>query len=198
MQLRKGYTKLCNVPQRLTTTRNEPQRAKRATTTHNEPQRTTASHNKPQWVTKTHNESQRATTSHSETQRATATPQLRHKMNKTYKKLHSLVNALSPLNPSAGGILVKIVLMLVPQVSSARCHLLTPSTHTMFRHCSVCGGSIWKRFCKRNTTGLVVKGWKSKYKFAANLFSVFISFFPSLENLGRRQGQRFPYSSETF
>ena len=79
-------------------------------------------------------------------------------MNKTHKKLHSLANALSSLNPSAAGILVKIVLMLVPQVNSACRHLLTPSTHTMFRHYSVCGGSISKRFCKRNTTDLVVKG----------------------------------------
>ena len=34
-------------------------------------------------------------------------------MNKTHKKLHSLVNALSPLNPLAAGILMKIVLMLM-------------------------------------------------------------------------------------
>ena len=40
-------------------------------------------------------------------------PQLRHKMNKTHKKLHSLVNALSPLNPLAAGILMKIVLILM-------------------------------------------------------------------------------------
>ena len=79
-------------------------------------------------------------------------------MNKTHKKLHSLLNALSPLNPLAAGVLVKIVLMLVPQVRSARRHLLTPGTHRMFRHYSVCGGSIWKRFCARNTTDLVVKG----------------------------------------
>ena len=79
-------------------------------------------------------------------------------MNKTHKKLHSLLNALSPLNPLAAGVLVKIVLMLVPQVRSARRHLLIPGTHRMFRHYSVCGGSIWKRFCARNTTDLVVKG----------------------------------------
>ena len=79
-------------------------------------------------------------------------------MNQTHKKLHSLVNALSPLNPLAAGILVKIVLMLVPQVRSAHRHLLTPDTHTRFRHYSVCGGSIWKRFCARNTTDLVVTG----------------------------------------
>ena len=66
-------------------------------------------------------------------------------MNKTHKKLRSLVITLSPLNPLAAGILVKIVLMLVPQVRSAHRHLLTSGTHTMFRHYSICGGSIWKR-----------------------------------------------------
>ena len=101
-------------------------------------------------------------------------------MNKIHKKLHSLLNALSHFNPLAAGILVKIVLMLVPQVRSARRHLLTPGTHRMFRHYSVCSGSIWKRLCARNTTDLVVKGWKSKYKFAVSLFSVFIFSFPSL------------------
>ena len=70
--------------------------------------------------------------------------------------------------------------MLVPQVRSARRHLLTPGTHRMFKHYSVCSGSIWKRLCARNTTDLVVKGWKSKYKFAVSLFSVFIFSFPSL------------------
>ena len=79
-------------------------------------------------------------------------------MNKIHKKLHSLVNTLSPLNPLAAGILVKIVLMLVPQVRSARRHLLTPGTYKMFWHYSVCGVSIWKPFCARNTTDLVVKG----------------------------------------
>ena len=34
-------------------------------------------------------------------------------MNKTHKKLHSLVNLLSPLNPLAAGILMKIVLILM-------------------------------------------------------------------------------------
>ena len=63
-------------------------------------------------------------------------------MNKTHKKLHSLVNALSLLNPLAAGMLVKIVLMLMPQVRSARRHLLTSGIHTMFSHYSVCGGSI--------------------------------------------------------
>ena len=40
-----------------------------------------------------HNELQRATTSHND-------PQLRLKMNKTHKKLHSLVYAFSPLKDS--------------------------------------------------------------------------------------------------
>ena len=35
-------------------------------------------------------------------------------MDKTGKKLHSLVYALSPLNPLMARILMKIVLMLVP------------------------------------------------------------------------------------
>ena len=48
----------------------------------------------PQWATKTHSDLQ-----------------LRHKMNKTHKNLHSLVNALSPLNPLAAGILVETVLI---------------------------------------------------------------------------------------
>ena len=45
--------------------------------------------------------------SHNDPQQAITTlndPQLRRKMNKTNKKLHSLVNALSPLNPLAAGI----------------------------------------------------------------------------------------------
>ena len=108
----------------------------RATANHNEPQWATTNHNEPQGTTTTHKEPQQATTSHSDLQ-------LKHKMSKTHKKLLSLVNALSPLNPLAAGILVKIVLMLAPQVRSTRRHLLTPGTHTMFRHYSVCGGSIW-------------------------------------------------------
>ena len=90
-------------------------------------------------------------------------PQLRHKINKTYKKLRSLVYALSPLNHLTAGILMKIVLVLVPQVRSARRRLPARGTYTMFRHYSVCGGSIWKRFCACNTTDLAVKGLKSKY-----------------------------------
>ena len=79
-------------------------------------------------------------------------------MNKTHKNLHSLVNALSPLSPLAAGILVKIDLMLVPQVRSASRYLLTPGIHTMFWHYSVCGGCILKHFCVRNITDMTVKG----------------------------------------
>ena len=68
--------------------------------------------------------------------------QLRHKIMKTHKKLHSLVYALSRLNSLAAGILIKIVLILLSQVRSARRRLLAPGTHTMFRHFSVCGESI--------------------------------------------------------
>ena len=103
-------------------------------------------------------------------------------MSKTDKKLHSLVYALSPLNPLTAGILMKIVLMLVPRVRSARCRLPAPVTHTMFRHCSVCGGSIWKRFRAHNIIDLAVKGLKSKYKFAAKSFLCFFFFlFPHLK-----------------
>ena len=45
----------------------------------------------PQWATKTHSDLQ-----------------LRHKMNKTHKNLHSLVNELSPLNPLTAGKFPKI------------------------------------------------------------------------------------------
>ena len=78
---------------------------------------------------------QRATTNHNN-------PQLRHKMNETHKKLHSLAYVLSPLNPLTAGILTKIVLMLVPLVRSAPRCLPAPGRHTMFRHYSICGGSI--------------------------------------------------------
>ena len=130
------------------TSHSEP---KIATTSHKEPQRPTTSHNQPQRPTTSHSKPYQATTSHND-------PPLRHKMNKTHKNLHSLVNALSPLNPLAAGILVKIVFMLATQVRSTRRHLLTPGTHTMFRHYSVCGGSIWKCFCVRNITDLTVIG----------------------------------------
>ena len=73
---------------------------------HNEPQRATTNHNEPQRATTNHNQPQSATTSHNH-------PQLRHKMNKNHKKLHSLVNVLSPVNPLAAGILMKIVLILM-------------------------------------------------------------------------------------
>ena len=113
-------------------------------------------------------------------------------MNKTGKKLHSLVYALSPLNPLTAGILIKIVLMLVPRVRSARCHLPAPVTHAMFRHYSVSGRCIWKRFRAHNIIDLAVKGLKSKYKFAAKSFLCFFFFsFSSLENLGRNKDKAF-------
>ena len=58
-----------------------------------------------------HNEPQRAITNHNYPQRATITHkdlQLRHKMNKTHKNLHSLVNELSPLNPLTAGKFPKV------------------------------------------------------------------------------------------
>ena len=110
-------------------------------------------------------------------------------MSKTDKKLHSLVYALSPLNPLTAGILMKIVLMLVPRVRSARCRLPAPVTHTMFRHCSVCGGSIWKRFRAHNIIDLAVKGLSTN--LLQNLFSAFVFSFSSLENLGRNKDKAF-------
>ena len=91
-------------------------------------------------------------------------------MIKTHKKLHSLVYVLSPFDPLTARILMKIVLMLVLQVYSARGRLIAPGTYTMFRHYSVCGGSIRKRFCASNITNFPVKGLKSKYKFPAKSF----------------------------
>ena len=118
--------------QRVTTSHNE---SKQATTSHNEPQRSTTNHNKPQRPTMTHNDPQQPTTTHNE-------PQLWHKMNKTQKTLHSLVYAFSPLNSLNTKFLMKIVLMLVPRVRSARRHLPASGTHTMFRHHSACCGNI--------------------------------------------------------
>ena len=58
----------------------------------------------------------------------------------------------------------------MPQVRiTCRC-VLPPGIHTIFRHYSVCGGRIWKRFCVRNIKELVVKRQKSKYKIAAKFF----------------------------
>ena len=74
---------------------------------HNESQRTIMSQNEPQRAATNHNHPQRATTNYNKQQQATTShnkPQLRRKMNKTNKKLHSLVNALSPLNLLAAGI----------------------------------------------------------------------------------------------
>ena len=126
------------------------------------------SHKDPQRATTSYNKQQQPTTSHNN-------PQLRHKVIKNRKKLHSLVYALSFLNLLNAEILMKIVLVLVPQVRSTRFPLLAPATHTMFRHYSICDGSTWKRFCARNFTKLAVKGLKIKYKFVANLFSVLVS-----------------------
>ena len=91
-------------------------------------------------------ELQRATATRNEPQQARASrsePQLRYKGNKARKKLHTLVYAFSPLSPLTAGVLMKIVLMLVPRVRSARRCLPIPGTHTMFRHHSACGGMIW-------------------------------------------------------
>ena len=106
---------------------------------------------------------QRATTSRND-------PELRHKMNETHKKLHSLAYALSPLNPLTARILMKIILMLVPRVRSAPCCLPASGTHPTFRHYSVSAASIWKRFCARNITNFAVKRLKSKYKYAEKSF----------------------------
>ena len=103
--------------------------------------------NELQQATKNHNHPQGATRSHND-------PQLRHKMNKTHKELHNLVNALSPLNSLSARILMKIVLMPVPQVRSVRNGLLAPGTHTLLKHYSDCGGSI----SKHNIMDLIVKG----------------------------------------
>ena len=151
-----------NEPQRATTSHNEPQRAttshnepQRATMSHNEPQRATTNHNKPQQATTNHNKPRRTTTSHNKSQSPTTShnhPQLRHKMNKTYKKLHSLVNALSPLNPLAAGILMKIVLILM----LVQCSGIILFAVEAF-------GSVFVR--------VILWNWqKRKYKFAAKFF----------------------------
>ena len=66
-------------------------------------------------------------------------------MDKTHKKLHSLVYAFSPLNILSAEILMKIVLMLVPRVRSARRRFPVPGNHTMFRHHFACGGKSYLR-----------------------------------------------------
>ena len=70
-----------------------------------------------QQATTSHNKLQQATTSRSKPQQGKMT-QVTHnyKINKTHKKLHSLVYALFPLNYLTAGILMKIVMMLVPRV----------------------------------------------------------------------------------
>ena len=102
--------------QRATTSHNKPQHLQhpqRAATNHNESQRATTNNNEPQQLTSSHNDPQQGTATHNS-----------DKMIETHKKVHSLVYAFSPLNPLTAGILMKIVLMLVPQVRSARRRLL--------------------------------------------------------------------------
>ena len=65
------------------------------------------------------------------------------------------------------------------QACSAYRRLLAAGTHTKFRHHSVCGGTIWRRFCARNITNLAVNELKSKYKFAAKSF-LCVFFIPFL------------------
>ena len=124
-----------------------------------------------------HNEPQPPTTNHNN-------PQLRHKMNETHKKLHSLVNASSPLNPLAAGILMKIVLILM----LVQCSGIILFVVEAF-------GSVFGRVKLRTWQ---LKDEKGNSNLLQNLFSVFIFSFSSLENLGRRQRQRFPYSLEAF
>ena len=148
-----------------------------AATNHNKPQRTTITHNEAQPPTTSHNEPQPSTTSHNN-------PQLRHKMNKTQKKLHSLVNSLSPLNTLAAGILMEIVLILM---------LVQGSSIILF--VMEAFGSFFVRVILRTWQ---LKGEEGNINLLQNLFYVFIFSFSSLENLGRGQRQRFPYSLEAF
>ena len=105
-------------------------------------------------------------------------------MNKTHKKLHSLVNALSPLNPLAAGILMKIVLILM----LVQCSGIILFAMEAF-------GSVFLRVILRTWQ---LKGEKGNANLLQNLLSMFIFFFSSFENLRRRQRQRFPYSLEAF
>ena len=106
-------------------------------------------------------------------------------MNKTQKKLHSLVlNALSPLIPLAARILMKIVLMLMLVQCSGINLFVVEAFENVFLHIIL---QNWQ-----------LKGEKVNTNLLQNLFPVFIFSFSSLENLGRRQRQRFPYSSEIF
>ena len=89
-------------------------------------------------------------------------------MNKTHKKLHSLVNALSPLNPLAAGILMKIVLILMlVQCSGIILFVVEAFGSVILR--------TWQLKDEKGNTNLL-----------QNHFSVFIFSFSSLENLGRR------------
>ena len=154
-----------NEPQRTTASHNEPQRA---TTNHNKLQRATTNHSQPQPATTNHNHSQRVTTTHNEPQPSTTShnhPQLRHKMNKTYKKLHSLVNSLSPLNYLAAGILMNIVLILM-LIQCSDIILLAVEAF----------GSVFMRLILRTWQ---LKGEKGNTNLLQNLFSVFIFSFSS-------------------
>ena len=144
---------------------------------YNQPQRTTTSHNKPQSPTMRYNHPQSSTTSRND-------PQLRHKMNKTHKKLHSLVNSLSPLNTLAAGILMKIILILMLVQGSGIILFVVEAFGSVFV-CVIL--RTWQ-----------LKGEKGNVNLLQNLFYVFIFSFSSLENLGRGQRQRFPYSLEAF
>ena len=89
-------------------------------------------------------------------------------MNKTHKKLHSLVNALSPPNPLAAGILMKIVLILMlGQCSGIILFVVEAFGSVILR--------TWQLKSEKRNTNLLQK-----------LFSVFIFSFSSLGNLGRR------------
>ena len=106
-------------------------------------------------------------------------------MNKTHKKLHGLVlNALSPLIPLAARILMKIVLMLMLVQCSGINLFVVEGFENVFLHIIL---QNWQ-----------LKGEKVNTNLLQNLFPVFIFSFSSLENLARRQRQRFPYSSEIF
>ena len=106
----------------------------------------------PQWATTTHSDLQ-----------------LRHKMNKTHKNLHSLANALSPLNPLAAGILVETVLIWC---FKCKAHAVTFWLLALIQCSGIilfvkdAFGSVFVRVVLQTWN----KEWKSKYKFAAKSF----------------------------
>ena len=109
-------------------------------------------------------------------------------MNKTHKKLHSLVNVLSPLSPLAAGILMKIVFTLSP---SGSCY--SYNVQALFCMWWKKFGSVFVRVILRTWQ---LNGEKVNTNLLQNLFFVFNFSFSSLENLGRRQRQNFPYNLE--